>query len=1645
MSEETMLDENVAGHEGHTFFKARTGTGGERARLFYKLPTPPAHYITQTSNCSSSRCEIFDSGVVTELIGESHQGRYPHPCSAGLVGLPGVQSDQRGPDCTSRCPSGYWCPKATFEPKECPAGFYCEVASMLPSPCSAGTYNRLERRRSHLECRDVPAGYYASRGSKEPILCPSGYTCPGARGDLVNDIPGSQPIQLTVGTIRDVRQNTKVYPELVMTLTANADIETVNATKEAMQVALASSSGVSADDIMIDIQPGSVLVKVSFVLTDGNSTAALEDTLAHQDAVTLSELLAIPIEGINLTRGVRNLTTTDQVEKLCQPGHWCTAGTQVDCEVGFYNPHTASNNQSACIKCPDRASTRQAASTDVSQCLCEPGYYNDHAEHGVNCATCPSGTNCSQWGATMRNLPIRRGFYRHSDRSANVWPCPEEGKSACKGTIEDDAKCFEGTDGVFCQLCVNSSVFYQRAVGEMVHATCMQCGDFGSLGDPINVLAFLIVVAILVIATRRALSVGVVQTFVFWVTRVKVQLKVLISLYQIIVRISTVYEIDMPSDVMMVLRDFDWALSFGLKGMDAQFECLKWGGYVNRIRFWVFAPALGSMAIGLIAALVVCCRGRLDSESRPIRPPALSRAGQSLQMLPVQLSRSISSTIIERVRGRRKRQRKKWRTLQPADDDAPKTVLETALPPMLWLLFFAYPLVANSAFAAFPCYDLDSGRYLRADVSIECDSAEHSKAQSWAILAIFLYPIGLPLVCSVLLMHVREAILSKELTPLSRAIAFLWREFKPDFFWYEVVEMFKRVLLVGLMQLAWQGQVLQILLGTLLSATFLLFQLVASPYADVKLNFVASIASFCLVVFFLMCVALKYVSLTETADISDKMSEAQHEVYTYNTVLLTALLFASTFSAMLVAGAMTAQATWSDAQRILGEHDKLKRRELRRQLELLPGREADKKVLIEGLHRMDRPGSRWDAANHIFGQAGLHPMYWGVSKDDLVDFRERVRIAVANGQIQNFTPSHLPQYPQDKFEDSRVGPNMHMVNASFIKPLTLNGTKKEPLVVPGLSYALMRNYATGGLLCDLFVSHAWDEGVYELVENALRAWPDSCTGAYICCLSNPQNLDIGKLVGSGVEQSPFGQVLNSGYVKHLVMLANSNTPIHSRLWCVFEAFQAQKQGVRLSLAGEPIHLLTGKQRDELLVSERGAHERRKVQLESVKSDLDAQLSRPELVFNANAVEARFGEQMMQFRAAAEEMAAAKLKVIESPDGALIDLEEATCSFEKDAMAIFEAINGCEEQIATVVVGLVRDVFCGVGDVPASATHAPGSLNLSLVDHEVDLSKMPSLEGSPLLLLQFTGWLRLRPRVQTLLVAPAQLTSDGVRVLRNAVEEGLLGELDEVKPIDDVNGELNALTALAKRKADDRAQAKVYKYEVTFEPGPFGMSIARDRRGALMVDSVEDGGQAMLLGVRPHSVVLEISGESVASLSYEATRNLVLQAPRPLTLVLGHATPPARQRFYDRSSVRDLDEKGGSSKQSNPKRCNPIGIPKLSIRAGKRKETYPNADLPPSPYSTVYSNFTSTQQTQHRASMSSDQLTASGVELSMPNAAQDHNAAMASYSVSPLVTPRDLTPLTTPRGELRAPPAEGNSAENLDSPAKYTSRCSHGEL
>ena len=127
---------------------------------------------------------------------------------------------------------------------------------------------------------------------------------------------------------------------------------------------------------------------------------------------------------------------------------------------------------------------------------------------------------------------------------------------------------------------------------------------------------------------------------------------------------------------------------------------------------------------------------------------------------------------------------------------------------------------------------------------------------------------------------------------------------------------------------------------------------------------------------------------------------------------------------------------------------------------------------------------------------------------------------------------------------------MYQINEQIIMPMT----RDTSLICPGVSWALTRSLA--GTPVTHFVSHAWDEGVFEFDRYLRMAW-EGDGAAYICFLSNPQNLPVGEMVAS-IETSPFYIALKRLPGKMFVV-ATENGVVPERQWCVVELYLAIKE------------------------------------------------------------------------------------------------------------------------------------------------------------------------------------------------------------------------------------------------------------------------------------------------------------------------------------------------------------------------------------------------------------------------------------------------------------------------------------------------------
>jgi hypothetical protein len=155
------------------------------------------------------------------------------------------------------------------------------------------------------------------------------------------------------------------------------------------------------------------------------------------------------------------------------------------------------------------------------------------------------------------------------------------------------------------------------------------------------------------------------------------------------------------------------------------------------------------------------------------------------------------------------------------------------------LLFFLYPLIANVAFEALSCHRAfdDGTTFLIADVDIECRSDYyHSRVlpRAWASIAIFCF--GLLAFNGVLLFSARRAIVHKKPTALSRAVSFLYNDYKPWAFWWELLEMGRRLVLVGIFVLIERGSILQLVVGTMFCAVYLCAHALGRPSSLIRVR-----------------------------------------------------------------------------------------------------------------------------------------------------------------------------------------------------------------------------------------------------------------------------------------------------------------------------------------------------------------------------------------------------------------------------------------------------------------------------------------------------------------------------------------------------------------------------------------------------------------------------------------------------------------------------------------------------------------------------------------------------------------------------------------------------------------------------------------
>ena len=592
----------------------------------------------------------------------------------------------------------------------------------------------------------------------------------------------------------------------------------------------------------------------------------------------------------------------------------------VACPIGEFKDSTGNGG---CEPCPMGATTLAEGSISRASCVCQAGLYQAVSSSGTfptvalgeeagvavlfECLRCPVGVWCPR-GTTLQTIHTLPGFYRPSRGSTDVRPCDDADgcgsigagassadgcSSGCTGGEDPAQQCHATLTGVFCKLCWNETGSYYVPGSRSEAAQCRNCPTNIVTGIywPIGVALVILILAAATLAASRAAramqssrfktktSVRMMASVASMVTT---KAKILIGFYQIACAIPGVYRVTCGPIVSAVLSMAQAVITLGLDSvLLVNLQCLGAHRFEAKLLFWLLAP----LALALVCVATSLC----TSSGVPVR-----------------------------------------------GNGAICAAAKRTAPSVLYIFFLAAPVVTKVAFAAFPCWHFAEGSVLRADVSVACGSTEHAHIQSLAWAAILLYPVSGWMAIAAALYATRGAILSDGASEWSDALAFMHADYKPTAaaFGWELAELLRRFLLVGLLGIVRPGHVVQALLATLYCLLHLVVQLMASPWRQPMDAVVALAASLALLLFFISAIVLKLqqsVKLVEQSAAPDAVAAASPAVEEalISPSLLDGLMLVSVLGALLIAALLLVRQSAAERQRLARDELVARTRRLR--------------------------------------------------------------------------------------------------------------------------------------------------------------------------------------------------------------------------------------------------------------------------------------------------------------------------------------------------------------------------------------------------------------------------------------------------------------------------------------------------------------------------------------------------------------------------------------------------------------------------------------------------------------------------------------------------------------------------------------------
>jgi len=143
----------------------------------------------------------------------------------------------------------------------------------------------------------------------------------------------------------------------------------------------------------------------------------------------------------------------------------------------------------------------------------------------------------------------------------------------------------------------------------------------------------------------------------------------------------------------------------------------------------------------------------------------------------------------------------------------------------LFTLFLLYPGVSSSVLTMFSCEEVNGTHYMLSNFNVTCMDEQWYRYLPMGLIALVVYPIGIPLCVWCLLYIYRRRLRDPS---VSTSMGFLYEAFNEDMWWFELVDMFNKLFLTSL--LLFFPASMRMAAGAVMSLLYLMVILLRRPY-----------------------------------------------------------------------------------------------------------------------------------------------------------------------------------------------------------------------------------------------------------------------------------------------------------------------------------------------------------------------------------------------------------------------------------------------------------------------------------------------------------------------------------------------------------------------------------------------------------------------------------------------------------------------------------------------------------------------------------------------------------------------------------------------------------------------------------------------